>query len=82
MLELRPPQWAAQLERGLVNQAKTVVVGDPPTSRGKTLLAQSRMLQALYQIDADNAWVAGVARWARASRCRPVEECVVESPTN
>lgn len=61
MVELRPPQWAAQLERGLLDQAKAAVVGDPPTSSGKTLLAQFQMLQALNQFDAARGWVAGVA---------------------
>ena len=61
MFELLPPQRAALLEHGLLDQAKTAVVVDLPTSGGKTLLAQFRMLQALNQFDADNGWVAYVA---------------------
>ena len=60
MFELLPPQRAALLEQGLLDQAKTAVVVDLPTSGGKTLLAQFRMLQALNQFDADNGWVAYV----------------------
>lgn len=61
MFELLPPQRAALLEKGLLDQAKTAIVIDLPTSGGKTLLAQFRMLQALNQFNADNGWVAYVA---------------------
>lgn len=61
MFELLPPQRAALLEQGLLDQAKTAIVVDLPTSGGKTLLAQFRMLQALNQFDADKGWVAYVA---------------------
>lgn len=61
MFELLPPQRAALLEQELLDQAKTAVVVDLPTSGGKTLLAQFRILQALNQFDADNGWVAYVA---------------------
>lgn len=61
MFELLPPQRAALSEHGLLDQAKTAVVVDLPTSGGKTLLAQFRMLQALNQFDADHGWVAYVA---------------------
>ena len=61
MFELLPPQRAAILERGLLDQAKTAIVVDMPTSEGKTLLAQFRMLQALNQFDDQNGWVAYVA---------------------
>ena len=61
MFELLPPQRAALLEQGLLDQAKTAIVVDLPTSGGKTLLAQFRMLQALNQFDADQGWVAYVA---------------------
>lgn len=61
MFELLPPQRAALLEQGLLDQAKTAIVVDLPTSGGKTLLAQFRILQALNQFDADNGWVAYVA---------------------
>lgn len=61
MFELLPPQRAALLEMGLLDQAKTAIVVDMPTSGGKTLLAQFRMLQALNQFNADGGWVAYVA---------------------
>ncbi|MCY4198747.1 MAG: DEAD/DEAH box helicase [Gammaproteobacteria bacterium] len=61
MFELLPPQRSALLEQGLLDQAKTAIVVDMPTSGGKTLLAQFRILQALNQFDADDGWVAYVA---------------------
>ena len=61
MFELLPPQRAAMLEQGLLDQAKTAIVVDLPTSGGKTLLAQFRVLQALNQFQADDGWVAYVA---------------------
>jgi replicative superfamily II helicase len=61
MFELLPPQRAALLEQGLLDQAKTAIVVDMPTSGGKTLLAEFRILQALNQFDAVNGWVAYVA---------------------
>ncbi len=61
MFELLPPQRAALLEQGLLDQAKTAIVVDMPTSGGKTLLAQFRILQALNQFNAENGWVTYVA---------------------
>ena len=61
MFELLPPQRAALLEQGLLDQAKTAIVVDMPTSGGKTLLAQFRILQALNQFHSENGWVAYVA---------------------
>lgn len=61
MFELLPPQRIALLEQGLLDQAKTAIVIDMPTSAGKTLLAQFRMLQALNQFQVDGGWVAYVA---------------------
>lgn len=61
MFELLPPQRAALLEHGLLDQAKTAIVVDMPTSGGKTLLAQFRILQALNQFRPENGWVAYVA---------------------
>ncbi|MCY4151176.1 MAG: DEAD/DEAH box helicase [Aestuariivita sp.] len=61
MFELLPPQRAALLEQGLLDQAKTAIVIDMPTSGGKTLLAQFRILQALNQFRADKGWVVYVA---------------------
>ena len=61
MFELLPPQRAALLEQGLLDQAKTAIVVDMPTSGGKTLLAQFRILQALNQFQSDQGWVVYVA---------------------
>ncbi|MDE2702322.1 MAG: DEAD/DEAH box helicase [Chloroflexota bacterium] len=61
MFELLPPQRAALTEQGLLDQGKTAIVIDLPTSGGKTLLAEFRILQALNQFDADQGWVAYVA---------------------
>jgi hypothetical protein len=61
LFELLPPQRAAWLEQGLLDQAATAVVIDMPTSGGKTLLAEFRILQALNQFDSENGWVAYVA---------------------
>jgi len=60
MFELLPPQKAALQEQGLLDQAATAVVIDLPTSGGKTLLAQFRILQALNQFGEDGGWVAYV----------------------
>ena len=61
MFELLPPQRAALLEQGLLDQAKTAIVVDMPTSGGKTLLAQFRILQALNQFQGDRGWVVYIA---------------------
>ncbi len=61
IFQLLPPQRAALLEQGLLDQAKTAIVVDMPTSGGKTLLAQFRMLQALNQFRDAGGWVAYVA---------------------
>ncbi len=60
MFELLPPQRAALLEQGLLDQAKTAIVIDLPTSGGKTLLAQFRILQTLNQFRVDRGWVVYV----------------------
>ncbi len=60
LFELLPPQRAALQEQGLLDLAATAVVIDLPTSGGKTLLAQFRMLQALNQFADDGGWVAYV----------------------
>ena len=60
MFELLPPQRAALQEQGLLDIAATAVVVDLPTSGGKTLLAQFRILQALNQFAENGGWVAYV----------------------
>jgi superfamily II DNA/RNA helicase len=61
LFELLPPQRVALQEQGLLDQAAQAIVIDMPTSGGKTLLAEFRMLQALNQFDQDKGWVAYVA---------------------
>ena len=61
MFELLPPQRAALQEQGLLDQASRAIVIEMPTSGGKTLLAQFRMLQALNQFSQDQGWIAYVA---------------------
>lgn len=60
MFELLPPQRAALQEQGLLDAAATAVVIDLPTSGGKTLLAQFRILQALNQFADRGGWIAYV----------------------
>lgn len=61
MFELLPPQRVALQEQGLLDQAHRAIIVEMPTSGGKTLLAQFRMLQALNQFAQDGGWVAYVA---------------------
>src|SRR5262249_9649364 len=51
LFELLPPQRAALAEQGLLDPLSRAVVVDLPTSGGKTLLAEFRILQALNQFD-------------------------------
>ena len=60
MFELLPPQRAALQEQGLLDAAATAVVINLPTSGGKTLLAEFRILQALNQFADRGGWVAYV----------------------
>lgn len=60
MFELLPPQRAALQEQGLLDAAATAIVVELPTSGGKTLLAQFRILQALNQFTERDGWVAYV----------------------
>ncbi|MGD9568087.1 MAG: DEAD/DEAH box helicase [Sedimentibacter sp.] len=61
LFEMLPPQKSAIREQGLLDQASTAISVEMPTSGGKTLLAEFKLLQALNQFDADNGWVAYVA---------------------
>ena len=61
LLELLPPQRIAIKEKGLLDPAKTAVVIDMPTSGGKTLLAQFKILQAVNNFGETNGWVAYIA---------------------
>lgn len=60
MFELLPPQQAALVDQGLLNVAKTAIVVEMPTSGGKTLLAQFKILQTLNQFADTDGWVAYV----------------------
>lgn len=61
LLELLPPQKTAVKELGLLDQAKSAVVVDMPTSGGKTLLAQFKMLQAINNFGDTQGWIAYIA---------------------
>jgi len=61
LLELLPPQKTALKEMGLLDPAKTAVVVDMPTSGGKTLLAQFKILQAVNNFSESKGWVAYIA---------------------
>jgi len=61
LLELLPPQKIAVKEMGLLDPAKTAVVVDMPTSGGKTLLAQFKILQAINNFGETKGWIAYVA---------------------
>lgn len=61
LFELLPPQRAAIQREGLLDPASRAVVVNLPTSGGKTVLAQFRILQALNQFNEDEGWVAYVA---------------------
>jgi len=56
--ELLYPQRIAILEKGLLDVASRGIVVNLPTSSGKTLIAEFKILQALNQFD--NSWVAYV----------------------
>ncbi|HJH30113.1 MAG TPA: DEAD/DEAH box helicase [Methanosarcinaceae archaeon] len=61
LLELLPPQKIAVKELGLLDPAKTAVVVDMPTSGGKTLLAQFKILQAVNNFGETKGWIAYIA---------------------
>lgn len=61
LFEFLPPQRVALLEQGLLDPAHGAVVVDLPTSAGKTVLAEFRILQALAQFRDEGGWVAYVA---------------------
>lgn len=61
IFELLYPQKYSVLEKGLLDPAHKAVVVNLPTSSGKTLLSEFRILQALNQFSDDEGWVAYVA---------------------
>lgn len=61
IFEMLPPQRRALRHQGLLGSVHRSVVVSLPTSSGKTLIAQFRILQALNQFDQESGWVAYVA---------------------
>lgn len=61
VFEVLPPQRRTLAERGLLGSSRRAVVVSLPTSSGKTLIAQFRMLQALNQFEDRKGWVAYLA---------------------
>lgn len=59
--ELMYPQRHAVLDEGLLDPAHKAIVVNMPTSSGKTLIAQFRILQALNQFSDEGGWVVYVA---------------------
>lgn len=61
LFDVLPPQRRTLAERGLLGSSRQAVVVSLPTSSGKTLIAQFRMLQALNQFEDRKGWVAYLA---------------------
>ena len=61
LFDVLPPQRRALAEKGLLGSSRRAVVVSLPTSSGKTLIAQFRILQALNQFDHERGWVAYLA---------------------
>ena len=61
LFDVLPPQRRALAEQGLLGSSRRAVVVSLPTSSGKTLIAQFRMLQAINQFDQERGWVAYLA---------------------
>ena len=60
-LELLPPQKKALVDEGLIGTGRRSVVISLPTSAGKTLVAEFRILQALDSYEPQRGWVAYTA---------------------
>lgn len=61
IFDVLPPQRRALAEKGLLGSSRRAVVVSLPTSSGKTLIAEFRILQALNQFDHERGWVAYLA---------------------
>ncbi|MBA1445581.1 MAG: DEAD/DEAH box helicase [Chromatiales bacterium] len=61
LFEMLPPQRRALREEGLLGSGRRSVVVNLPTSSGKTLIAEFRILQALNQFDEQRGWIAYLA---------------------
>ncbi|KTD54927.1 ski2-like helicase [Legionella sainthelensi] len=58
IFEMLPPQRRTLADKGLLGSSRRAVVVSLPTSSGKTLIAQFRILQALNQFDYEQGWIA------------------------
>ncbi len=61
LFDVLPPQRHTLADQGLIGSSRRAVVVSLPTSSGKTLIAQFRILQALNQFDQEQGWVAYLA---------------------
>lgn len=61
LFDVLPPQRRTLAEKGLLGSSRRAVVVSLPTSSGKTLIAEFRILQALNQFDHERGWVAYLA---------------------
>ena len=61
IFDVLPPQRKTLAEKGLLGSSRRAVVVSLPTSSGKTLIAEFRILQALNQFDIEKGWVAYLA---------------------
>jgi replicative superfamily II helicase len=61
IFDVLPPQRRTLSEKGLLGSSRRAVVVSLPTSSGKTLIAQFKILQALNQFDHEQGWVAYLA---------------------
>ena len=58
IFDVLPPQRRVLAEKGLLGSSRRAVVVSLPTSSGKTMIAEFRILQALNQFDRERGWVA------------------------
>ncbi len=61
IFDVLPPQRRTLAEKGLLASSRRAVVVSLPTSSGKTLIAEFRILQALNQFDHERGWVVYLA---------------------
>lgn len=61
VFDVLPPQRRSLAEKNLLGSSHRAVVVSLPTSSGKTMIAQFRILQALNQFDLEKGWVAYLA---------------------
>ena len=58
IFELLPPQRRTLVEQGLLGSGRRSIVVSLPTSSGKTLIAEFRILHAINQFEQERGWVA------------------------